>query len=82
MRVGAGTYYIDNTMAINLTSIFGAGNEPSEADCAKIFSYFDGTKSIQLPARVRSVGKNLADSDIDIARYILLTLLDTKCLIH
>ena len=47
--------------AINLTSIYGAGNEPTEADCAKIFSYFDGTKSIQLPARVRSVGKNLFD---------------------
>jgi len=41
-------------MAINLTSIFGAGNEPTEADCAKIFSYFDGTKSIQLPARIIS----------------------------
>jgi len=46
-------------MAFNLTSIFGASNEPSEADCAKIFSYFDGTKSISMPARLRSVGKNL-----------------------
>jgi len=45
--------------AINLTSIYGAGNEPSEADCAKIFSYFSGTKSITMPARLRSRGKNL-----------------------
>ncbi len=44
---------------INLTQTFGAGNEPTASDCAKIFSYFDGTKSIQLPARVRSVGRNL-----------------------
>lgn len=46
----------------NLTSIFGADNEPSEADCAKIFSYFDGTKSIQLPARVRSVSEDESES--------------------
>ena len=47
---------------INLTSAYGSGNEPSASDCAKIFSYFDGTKSITLPARVRSVGKNLWDA--------------------
>ena len=48
-----------NFIFLDLTSIFGAGNEPSASDCAKIFSYFDGTKSIPMPARVRSVGKNL-----------------------
>jgi hypothetical protein len=51
-------------VVLNLTSIFGAGNEPSEADCAKIFSYFDGTKSIQLPARVRSIGRNSWPLDV------------------
>jgi hypothetical protein len=46
--------------AFNLTSIFGAGNEPDLETCQKLFSnYFDGTKSIPMPARVRSVGKNL-----------------------
>jgi hypothetical protein len=45
---------IDWFLLTSLTDTFGAGNEPSEADCAKIFSYFDGTKSIQLPARVVS----------------------------
>lgn len=48
--------------AINLTSIYGAGNEPSEADCAKIFSYFDGTKSIQLPARIISKSEDETES--------------------
>lgn len=48
--------------AFNLTSTFGAGNEPNLETCQKLFSnYFSGTKSIQMPARVRSVGKNLFD---------------------
>ena len=49
-------------MAINLTSIYGSGNEPSEADCAKIFSYFNGTKSISMPARVRSVSEDESET--------------------
>jgi hypothetical protein len=52
--------------AINLTDTYGAGNEPTASDCAKIFSYFDGTKSIQLPARLRSVGRNLFDTTLPI----------------
>jgi hypothetical protein len=51
-----------NIAVINLTSIYGSGNEPSETDCAKIFSYFDGTKSIQLPAMVRSVSEDETES--------------------
>ena len=39
---------------VDLTSTYGSGNEPTASDCAKIFSYFDGTKSIQLPARIIS----------------------------
>jgi hypothetical protein len=47
---------------INLTQTYGAGKEPDLETCKKLFSnYFDGTKSIQLLARVRSVGKNLFD---------------------
>ena len=49
-------------LLIDLTQTFGAGNEPSKADCAKIFSYFDGTKSIQLPARVRSVSEDESET--------------------
>lgn len=58
---------------INLTSIYGAGNEPTASDCSKIFSYFDATKSIQLPARVRSVGRNLFDGELEIGRFDNLT---------
>ncbi|MGI6176777.1 MAG: hypothetical protein ACOYJC_11630 [Christensenellales bacterium] len=46
---------------IDLTNSYGSTSEPDASDCAKIFSYFDGTKSISMPARVRSVGKNLFD---------------------
>ena len=53
---------VDRVICINLTATFGAGNEPSEADCAKIFSYFDGTKSIQLPARLRSVSEDESET--------------------
>ena len=47
---------------IYLTGVYGLGNEPSASDCAKIFSYFDGTKSIQLPARVRSVSEDESET--------------------
>lgn len=35
---------VREAMIIDLTSLFGAGNEPSVADCANIFSFVDGTK--------------------------------------
>jgi len=54
--------YIFIPMAINLTQTFGAGNEPTADQCKKIFSYFDGTKSIQLPARVRSVSEDESET--------------------
>jgi hypothetical protein len=59
--IGEITY--TDVLVLNLTSIYGSGNEPTASDCAKIFGYFDGTKSIQLPARVRSVGRNLCSDD-------------------
>lgn len=59
-----------NIAVIYLTGVYGAGNEPTASDCAKIFSYFDGTKSISMPARVRSVGRNLFDGT-DISDYTL-----------
>jgi hypothetical protein len=63
MTVTNDTGAIKNIAVVNLTSIYGAGNEPSEADCAKIFSsYFSGTKSIQLPARVLSVSEDESET--------------------
>lgn len=56
------TVGVGNVRLINLTSTFGSGNEPSEADCLKIYaSYFSGTKSVPANGRVRSIGKNLLD---------------------
>ncbi|SDJ67693.1 BppU family phage baseplate upper protein [Alkalibacterium thalassium] len=45
---------LDYIQAINLTQIFGAGNEPTKEQCDIIFdNYFNGTKSFT-PGRVRS----------------------------
>lgn len=38
--------YIDNVLVIDLTEIFGAGNEPSKEWCDENISYFDGTTTI------------------------------------
>ena len=55
------TFY--SAQLYNLTSIYGAGNEPDLETCKKLFSnYFDGTKSIQLPARVRSVSEDESET--------------------
>jgi hypothetical protein len=57
-----GACYFDTIMAIDLTQTFGAGNEPTEEQCDKIFAnYFDGTKSTDSASRLKSVGKNLAN---------------------
>ena len=41
-------------MAINLTKTFGAGNEPTEAQCKNIFpTYFADTKSVPMTGRYR-----------------------------
>ena len=38
---------VDNVMCINLTALYGSGNEPDLATCDKLFAgYFDGAKSI------------------------------------
>lgn len=51
---------VKEVMAIDLTSLFGAGNEPDVATCDKMFvNWFDGMKSVQSRGRVKSVGKNL-----------------------
>ena len=47
---------------LNITQIFGAGNEPSKEWCDKYLpDYVEGTKSVQLPMRVKSTGANLFD---------------------
>ncbi len=38
--------YVDNIVAVNLTQVFGAGNEPSLAWCNENIDYFEGTLSI------------------------------------
>lgn len=40
----AKTVQVKELIAINLTSLYGAGNEPSAADCLNIFRFVDGTK--------------------------------------
>ena len=40
------TAYVDDIMIVNLTTTFGAGNEPSKEWCDNNFSYFDGTRSM------------------------------------
>lgn len=51
--------------AIDLTATFGVGNEPTKEECDKIFAnYFDGTKSTN-SVRVKSVGKNLFDGELE-----------------
>ena len=48
---------------INLTQTFGADNEPDLETCKKLFSnYFDGTKSIQLPARIISKSEDESET--------------------
>ena len=58
----AGVVNRDFQMVINLTSIFGSGTEPTEAQCHNIFSsYFADTKNVPFTGRYRGRGKNLID---------------------
>lgn len=51
------------TTAIDLTSTFGTGNEPTVAQCDLMYSeWFDGTKHVG-SVRVKSIGKNLIDAN-------------------
>lgn len=60
------TIYIKEVMAINLTQIFGAGNEPTKEECDKIFAnWFDGTKSTISAMRLKSVGINVFGGEIE-----------------
>ena len=54
--------YIKSAFAINLTTAFGAGNEPTVEECDAMFGdYFEGVKSFEPTGRVRSDigGRNL-----------------------
>ena len=54
----------------NLTQMFGAGNEPSKEWCDEhIQGYVEGTKSVQLPMRVKSVGENLFNAFVPKRMY-------------
>ncbi len=43
----SGNVYFDGLVVVDLTSSFGAGNEPDKAWCDRNISYFDGKKSLQ-----------------------------------
>lgn len=65
----AGNYaYIRGLMAVNLTALFGAGNEPDAATCDVLFSYIDGTRSTP-PVRVKTTGKNLFNGRMESGKY-------------
>jgi len=52
---------VQEVMAIDLTARFGAGNEPSLADCDKRYAnWFDGTQHTG-PVKVTATGKNMFD---------------------
>src|SRR5699024_395205 len=58
--------YVKNVRVVNLTQAFGAGNEPTKEECDLIFAnYFDGTKSALVSQRIKSVGKNLFDGELE-----------------
>ena len=51
---------------INLTQVFGAGNEPTKKQCDEIFSnYFDSTKSTNGAMRIKSVSKDLTKTSME-----------------
>lgn len=67
---GIDNVYIKENGSINLTTTFGAGNEPDLATCDAMFStYFEGTKSFVPTGRIQSIGKNLLPS-IDQAKIV------------
>ena len=76
------SFKITNLMAFNLTQTFGAGNEPSKEWCdANLPDYVEGTKSVQLPMRVKSVGENIL-SDVG-GLHTRIDILDgKKCIVY
>jgi hypothetical protein len=53
------TFKYRNIIAVDLTALYGAGNEPTQAQCDSTFQgYWDGAYSVPT-SRVRSIGKNL-----------------------
>lgn len=54
---------VDYVIVLNLTQTFGAGNEPTKEWCDEhISGYFEGTKSVNTPLRIKSEigGRNYA----------------------
>jgi len=59
------TAEIEYISAIDLTTLFGFGNEPGLATCDAMFSsYFEGKKSFLPTGRLRSIGKNIVSYDL------------------
>jgi len=56
-----------NVFVVDVTSLFGADNEPTVEQCDKMFAnYFEGTKSTVSASRLKSVGKNLFDGEVEL----------------
>ena len=53
---------VKDIMVVDLTSAFGAGNEPSKSWCDTNLSFFDGTKSIPRYLTLRNI---VPDSDME-----------------
>lgn len=70
--IGEKAYLKKGAITINLTTTFGAGNEPTKEQCDLMFAdYFEGVKSFEPTGRVRSVGKNLLNQrHIKIKEYV------------
>lgn len=56
---------IREAMTVDLTAMFGAGNEPTKEECDKMFShYIDGTKSTISAFRIRSVSEDESQESV------------------
>ncbi len=57
--------WIDGVLAVNLTQLFGVGNEPTLGECDQIFHFINGTKSTVLAYRIKSINKNAFDGELE-----------------
>ena len=60
-----------NPMWINLTDMFGEGNEPTKEECDKI-SYFSGEQSVQKPVLSISNGDGTKMSELTVASDLVI----------
>lgn len=78
MEISSGTMIIKDAMAIDLTRIFGAGNEPTVAEYEAIFPlpYYDynpGELVNVAASGIKTVGFNQWDEEIEVGTYNMST---------